>query len=323
MFFGRVAERETVRQRLFAGTHTAVVGPSKMGVSSLLRQVAAAPTLTDTAVIAYVDMSDVASQSPDGLSLSLWAQWWSKIRPGYLPEITGSNELDRVVRRLARDGHKLVAILDEAEQLLWRPRQFDSTFHSRLEALVRDEVVTLVTGTHTPPAQLFQTAGLPSTIYERLVQLDIGLLNRTDALALLATSVTRLGLTMPDGEADYFTDLAGPHPLFLQLVGTYLFAALDANQYDRLRVEQQFRAAAEPYWQELWSTLPPLARGTLSLKGVAADRTFTERQARSLSRKGIVTGAGRDARLFSRGFAEWSETMQRATHLAREATATP
>ncbi|MEZ4517610.1 MAG: hypothetical protein R3C44_12550 [Chloroflexota bacterium] len=83
---------------------------------------------------------------------------------------------------------------------------------------------------------------------------------------------------------------------------------------------EQFKAAAEPYWQELWSDLPPTARASLSVKkGLAVDPTFAGHQLRNLRRKGIVQGTGKKTRLFSKGFAEWTRAMQQATQLSREA----
>ena len=320
MFFGREAERQMLGERIRNGIHTAVVGPVDIGISSLLRTIFLQRP-GEGPLIAFADLGAADLQTTDGLARSLWAQWWGQVRPGYVPEITGLTVLEPMARRLVRAGHRLVVILDEYEQLLWRPTQFDALFHARLEALVREGVITLVTGTHTPLADLYQQTATQSTLYESVVQLDLGLLTPESAMALLVVPIRRSGLKLPDEDAVHFVDLAGAHPLFLHIAGTYLFDALEANRYSRERVEAQFKAAAEPFWQEMWSALPPPARAGLSSKDGPSTTDYSKQQMRSLSRKGLVIGTGRKARPFSRGFAEWSRAMQRAQQLGRQASA--
>lgn len=319
MFFGRQQELTTLVDRLAAGGHTAVIGPQGIGVSSLLRQVGRLRP-TESHLIAYVDLTEPVAQTPRGLAQALWSQWWSQVRPGAVPAIDGLTVLGRVAAQLVAAGHRLVAILDGYEQVLWRPSSFDSAFFAQLEAFIDTGTVTWVTGTQQPLAELHQQAEVDSSLYARFVSQDIGLLGEGDALQLLSHPIERAGLGRPAEEAAYFVDLAGAHPLFLHLAGQYVFEALFAGRYDRAEVEVHFRAAAEPYWQELWLGLPPPARATLAAKGAPAG---ADRHVRALGRKGLMLGQGRAARPFSRGFAEWSRAMARAGQLSREAVIDP
>lgn len=322
MFFGREAELGLLLARLAAGEHTAVVGPSAIGISSLLRRVGALPQAQDL-LVATVDLADARFRTPEGLAQGLWAGWWSQVRPGYVPAIGELTVLGTLAGRLAAAGHRLVAVLDGYEQLVWRPRSFGRSFWAELDTLVRNGPITWVVGTHRPLVDLHQQAEIESGLYEAFVQQDIGLLDAAGALALLSRPMERSGLAWPAAEAAELVELAGPHPFFLQLAGSIAYETVVAGAADRARIAQQFRAAAEPYWRELWLSLPPTARATLALDKAPADAAFTARQVRSLGRKGLVVGEGRDARLFSGGFAEWARAMQRATQLAREAAAEP
>jgi hypothetical protein len=317
MFFGRQLELTALVERLAAGGHTAVIGPRGIGVSSLLRQVGRLRP-TESHLVAYVDLTDPATHTPRGLAQALWTEWWSQVRPGPIPAIDGLTVLQRVAAQLVAAGHRLVAILDGYEQVLWRPSSFDGTFFAQLDAFMETGTITWVTGTQQPLAELHQQAEVDSSLYVRFVSQDIGLLGEGDALQLLSHPIERARLGWPAEEAAYFVDLAGAHPLFLHLAGQYAFEALFAGRYDRAEVETHFRAAAEPYWQELWLSLPPPARATLAAKGLPAG-AVADRHVRALGRKGLLMGQGREARPFSRGFAEWSRAMARAGQLSREA----
>lgn len=317
MFFGRTAELQALVERLTDGRHTAVVGPANIGITSLLRRVARLPQ-ADGFQIAYVDLRSAGLHSDQGLAQSLWSQWWIQIRPGHIPSIAGFAVLESLSRRLAAAGHRLVAILDGYEQLLWRQAQFGPEVLARLEALTREQVVMLITGAHYPLAELHQQAQSASALYELPVQLDLGLLSTRDALGLLSEPLERVGFSLPVAEAAYFADLAGAHPLFLQVAGHYLYEALAGGRYNRERIAGQFKAAAEPYWQEMWASLPPTARATLALEGLPTDNSFADRQVRHLERKGLLIGEGAGAQIFSQGFADWTRAYLRAGQLANE-----
>lgn len=316
MFFGREAEQQALFERITNGIHTAVVGPPAIGVSSLLRQLAAGLKGTGY-LVAYADLTSGEAHRPSRLTQLLWSQWWRQIRAGYVPGINSMRVFDRLARQLTRAGHKLVAILDGYEQILWRPAQFDVEFQNQLETLVQEGIFTLVTGSHEPLAELYQQAGSTSGLYTHLVQQDLGLLTVPAARQLLMTPLGRARFELPAADVEHFVNLAGTHPLFLQVVGTYVYTAFESNRYDRGQVDARFRAAAEPHWQEVWQALPPPARAGLSSKAAGSGATIDSRLARNLRRKGLVRDDGGAVRLYSQGFAEWVARMQAAAQSAR------
>ncbi|MEZ4517609.1 MAG: hypothetical protein R3C44_12545 [Chloroflexota bacterium] len=137
---GRQAELDSLNERLEQGVHTAVVGPPE--IASPVYQIKANPLIATEALVAFVDLSDARYQTAAGFSQALWSQWWSRIQPGHVPEIGGLDVLDPLVRRLVGKGHKLVAVLDEYEQLIWRPSRFDSAY-TGLETLIREGLITV------------------------------------------------------------------------------------------------------------------------------------------------------------------------------------
>lgn len=316
MFFGRRAELEQLRQQLLNGAHVAIVGGRNMGASSLLHRLGRDLADREDLLVARIDMKDPANATPPALLNAAWAQWWEQVRPGSAVPVRTMAEFVTAVRKLGVAGFRPVLFLDELEQLAWRPSAFTDEFFGAWHELGREKALTLAVTAHASPAELMVQGEYSSRFYELFQQFNLGLLDERSARDLLAVPPAGAGLVIPEGAVEHLYLHAGPHPFFLHLAGYYLYDALARSAYSRGEVVRQFEIAAEPYWQEMWESLSPLAQSHYPSRFVRTADGMAGRQLRILANRGLVVTDEYGFQPFSDGFARWLERMQAAIEAA-------
>lgn len=322
MFFGRAAESEQIYRQLDEGRHVAIVAGRGFGASSLLYH--ARQRFSDgPRLAAYVDMKEPTHQTVAGLLNAVWSQWWGRVRPGNTVAVQTLAEFVTAVRKLNMAGFRPLLFLDELEQLVWRQAIFPDELLNAWHELGREGLVGFATTAHTAPADLLAQEGSASRFYELFHQLNLGLLDEPSARDLLRMPIERAGMNAPEEAVAHLLAQAGPHPFFLHIAGLYLFESLSRDAYSRAEVTRQFEAAAEPYWQDLWETLSPLARSHYPLVPARATEGMGGRQLRILANRGLVLAAESEYRPFSEGFARWLRRMEAAMRAAADALGEP
>lgn len=314
MFFGRHNELSALQRRLEEGVHSAVVGNSRLGVSSLLRALCRTLVAQESGyVAAYVNLASDEINSLTTLVQAVWIQWWEQIRPGPVPAVENLKVLTTLIEKVANAGYRLVLLLDEFEHIAWRASLFGPDFFAMLQRLARSGHLLIVTGSHEAPADLMLRADLASNLYRELLRLDLGLLEEDAARALLTEPLSRAPRSAEEKTVATLLALAGPHPFYLQLAGRLLYDTLSQPDYGPANVETRFRVAAEPFWSDLWDSLSPLAQSVL-LPGSSPPDIPLGRYTRQLETRGILKPARDGFQLFSEGFANWL-TAQQAAHV--------
>lgn len=316
MFFGRQAEREQLLQQLDDGAHVVIIGGRNFGGSSLLHRAARDMESRVGVLVAYIDMKEPDYQTVAGLLNSIWTQWWGRVRPGSPVLVRTLAEFVTAVRKLNTAGYRPLLFIDELEQLAWRPAIFDNNLFNAWHELGREGLMGLAMTAHAAPADLLVQSPHHTKFYELFQQLNLGLLDESAAIELLTVPVQEVGLNCPEGAAEYLYLHAGPHPFFLHLAGLYLFDALAKSAYSRGEVIRQFEIAAEPYWQELWESLSPLAQTHYPATLIRATDGMGGRQLRILANRGLVIADGEGFRPFSDGFARWLSRLHAAMQAA-------
>lgn len=323
MFFGRRLEREQARAYLMDRAHVAIVSGRGFGGSSLLHSIARALSDEKRFLVAFVEMKNPAYYTLPSLLNMIWTQWWAQVKPGTSVLVTTLAEFVTAVRKLNSAGFRPLLFLDELEQLVWRPSVFEDNLYNAWHELGHEGLLGFAVSAHAPVADLMAQAELSSKFHELFQQLSLGLLDETAARDVLTVPSEAAGLSIPDGAVDHLLAQAGPHPFFLHLAGLYIFSALSRGTYSRSAVSEQFEAAAEPYWQEIWDSLSPLAQEHYPADYARITDGMAGRQLRILANKGFVIADERGFQPLSKGFAGWVRRMRAATESAAAAVAGP
>ena len=147
-FFDREREQDTLRDYLRNGQNCQVVGPRRIGKTSLLRQIARqAPNWVLNAVAAYVDLQD-----PRCRTLAGWLHYTGR-RFGWPTPATNLEEFAERVEEMAAQGRRPMLCLDEFEELKQRPTEFTRDFFLTLRSCGQG-LLCLVTASRSPLSDL-------------------------------------------------------------------------------------------------------------------------------------------------------------------------
>jgi hypothetical protein len=297
MFVGRAGELQFLREAVDAGQHIALVGPRRIGKTSLLRHFARGLAGTDGRLVALAELSEPRLQEENALVRDAWRQLWSQVKSGPVPAVEGVQVFMALVRKLNAAGFRPVLVLDDVEQLAWRPRTLGAGLVDGLRALAAEQQVTLVVAATAPLGEVFMPGHAYGPFAALFRQLDLGLLDDESARSLLMRpGVETEGI--PNAGDDLIA-LAGPHPFYLHLAGHYLVCGPNEKP-----PADCFSAAAEPFFQDLWESLSPLAQSALLARSPATNPVMA-RQLRVLANRGVLVPKGEGYRPFGRAFEAW------------------
>ena len=204
------------------GTSFAVVGPRRIGKSSLLKHIKQEVEQKEGFKAIYLDSSPWRDDI---------RAWYSEIlrELGIQEE---SRELDHFVGAIDAycRGHrlKLVLLLDEVDNLLSADERHDHVFFSTLRALINQAGVrVLVAGYRTLFHQLFS---YNSPLFNTLEPIVLSALDRKDAFSLVEEPLRHI-FTIEHADIDHVLDKTACHPNYIQ----FFCSSLVKRAYDQGR----------------------------------------------------------------------------------------
>lgn len=302
--------RERIVSRTLAflaqGQSVSLVGPRRIGKTSLLLHLARpevqrAHDLQLTC--AYVDAESWGLAPPELI--------YGRLRgaalgaPAVAPEPASFRELEQTVHAALQDGRQLVVLCDEFDTLAGNP-QLDKDFFSSLRALATEHRLAYVTVSSRPllalPYAHAKTRSSP--FFNFFAQIRVGLLSAEESAGLLGRLAALGGHTFAPTQIAQLLDLAGPHPLFLQIAGYHTIDQLSADGGAPQRLRAAFEEEAGEHWAHLWQALTPEDQRLLALLPALAARRPAD--VRRLAEAGLLTldAAGRP-QLFATAFADY------------------
>lgn len=227
-FVGRDRELREILSRVANMDNVSVVGPRRIGKSSLLQHIVATgqQRLNASYQFYYLDLQPLDS-----------AEEFYNLACEAIAHEPGESYDDL---KTAIEGQKIVLCLDEFEKSV--EADFGAEFFDEMRSLAQTGALALVVATKVPLNQVYlRYQGLTSGFPNIFTTVELGELTEADARAL----VTQAGC-FSEEETDFILRLAGAHPYWLSFVCARLYdakqeARANGGKVDFKRIERLFK----------------------------------------------------------------------------------
>jgi DNA-binding response OmpR family regulator len=279
-FFGREHETAQALSLLGNGQSISLVGQRRIGKSSFLFHLADPHIFTpyglDPArhLFVYLDCGSLGSLPPPELYRVLLEEIGDALaEAGNSASLNLETDpaypltyraFEQALRHLTRQGWRLILLLDEFERLSRNPH-LDPAFFSGLRALTARYPIAYATASKQPLLELTyaDASTLSSPFFNIFASIRLGLFAEDEARHLLTTLAARSGLTFSPPTLDLLLDLAGPHPLFLQIAGFHAFELAQERpdrfdkpvRSDEAELRRRFLVSVEEHFGYYWRNL--------------------------------------------------------------------
>lgn len=270
-FWNRTDEVEQARLLLGLGQSVSLVGPRRIGKSSLLLHLLTANRAGDGSDrYVYFNCEGWSAASPASLHALLLEAIGGDATPS--AESPPDFRTFRAgVLNAVPSGARLILLLDEFESLAANP-QLDAGFFSGLRSLASAGRVVFVTASARSLGWLTfaEPTALSSPFFNIFTQIVLRPFALAEAVAMLRHFSAGAGSPFADGTVDFLLGLSGPHPFFAQITAFYSWEQMDADTGTLTadaqdRVRREFLAQAEQHWRYAWGELQPADRKRLAL----------------------------------------------------------
>jgi hypothetical protein len=285
-FYGRQHELDQVMSLLGSQQSVSLVAQRRIGKSSFLFHIAHPQVFSayglrpDEHLFIYVDCGGLGGLDQPSLYRVLLEEIADALVVGghgtaQLDALDGDQPVtfrafEHALRGLARQGWKPILLVDEFERMSHNPH-LDPDFFSGLRALAAKYPLAYVIASKQPLLELTyaDASTLSSPFFNIFASLRLGLFAEQEALELLGSLAGRGSVTFAPPTAEFLLQLAGPHPLFLQIAGYHAFELQQARgtaltPADQAELHGRFLAAAEEHYTYYWRNLTPSEQRALA-----------------------------------------------------------
>jgi hypothetical protein len=270
-FHGRQAEIDQVLGLLRNGQSVSLIGPRRIGKSSLLLHLARPETRRShqldfpNTLFLLVDCQELGGSPPEEVYEALLTELLERSRQAGCAiedvERYGTyRSLDRVLAQLSQLNVDVAVLLDEFELLAANPH-LTPYFFARLRGLTTKYGLAYLTASQRP---LFDITAdeeiLSSPFFNIFVTLPLGLYSEEEARDLLHKRLEGTGIDFAPALHDHLLSLAGYHPFFLHIAGYHAFqAVLQGKQLqtdgDLFAMDAPIEVEADSHLNYLWQNL--------------------------------------------------------------------
>lgn len=337
-FFGRQKEVQEIFANLENFQNTSVVGERRIGKSSLLWHISRPEIYSRYSQderkplrIVFFDLQKIANLTPETF-FKLLAEGLGK----QLPDRQMPDRKDYDTHQehfyasidVVCENYKIVICLDEFETIISND-QFDSNFLLYLRHFANMGKIAYITSSREPLEEICKnTSHLQGSDFWNIFvmpSLYLGLLKKDEAMQLITAPSSQAGIQFQPSDIYYIFELAGYHPLFLQIACFYLFESkkrklesdepADLTPLDLNSIMDDFLMGATPHFDHIWERLSQNHKKII-VNEVTVDRGGLNDSIRALTRKGLLTG--NPPRPFCKVFEEYARK-----HYAPEREAQP
>jgi len=324
-FYGRVTEIRQALQMLHHGQCVSIVGPRRIGKTSLLfhlcdSSVRQGLDLPQRCLFVYLD-----GQVLGYLDQMSFYQWmWTKLLEAseselgetigdhyraFLPkEVDCFEAFQKGVQTIVQHSSYIVFLFDEFEVIATN-QNLDRASFAQLRSLGQEYNVAYVTASQMPLNEItyHDQSMLHSPFFNNFANLALSFLMPAEADEMVRGPVRQIG------NGDFFTrsdlnflyDVAGFHPFFLQIACYYLFERKverkSPSVEDYEGVQRQYMQDVERHFQYIWKDLKKDEREAVRLTSVGKISQLPKSTRQKLQRKCVLY---KDA-FFSSAFARF------------------
>ena len=251
-FVGRAAEREALLRTLDRGQPAQLIGPRRMGKSSLLRWVERTARSLGRRT-AFVNARGLAGRSPSDLVLAAGEALGRRavVKAALFAEsaLPGPRAAERALGLLA----PTCLLVEEADALAEQDHGFDRGFFDALRALGQEGKLVWISASEQDLFEMFQLTGLTSAFLNDARKIHVGALSRAEAERLLEERTGR------STHVEWAWEIAGGIPPALGWVAD----RLAEGRRDLVEVEQELGRWIAPLFGLWWQRLDDGRRGLL------------------------------------------------------------
>jgi DNA-binding winged helix-turn-helix (wHTH) protein len=278
-FYGRRQLLEEAIDLVARRQGISLVGPSRIGKTSFLRQLAQVLRERHPEILCIpFDCAGWQSETRAGMQRVLLDELdrAAGIETPDLPPQLEFRDFRRAVRERTQRHGGILYLFDDLDELAQNHELVASRFFEGLRSLGQ-EYLTYVAAT-VDALPLAGESGAPddsiSPFGNDSMQMPLRLLEWDEAFALLEEQARRGGVAFPPRLITLLLfDLAGPHPFYLKMAGWYAFDQL-SNHGGRLgeegwdEVRTRFLDEAIPHWERAWGKLSQSDREYLAFLAI-------------------------------------------------------
>ncbi|MCP5098356.1 MAG: AAA family ATPase [Chloroflexi bacterium] len=236
-FYGRTAEVNQILGLLRNGQSVSLIGPRRIGKSSLLLHLCRAETRATlkleppNTLFVLIDCQEFGGSPPEELYEALLTGLLDVAEDAGI-EIKNTQSpgtyrsLDRALHQVSKNGVSVVVLLDEFE-LLAANEHLTPYFFARLRGLTTKYGLAYLTASQRP---LFAITAeeeiLSSPFFNIFVTLPLGMFAHDEAKHMLNNRIQRSQYNFSEALIDYLIFLVGPHPFFLHVAAYHAYNAL-------------------------------------------------------------------------------------------------
>lgn len=286
-FVGREAEINQVLGLLRNGQSVSLIGPRRIGKSSLLLHLSH-PSVREPFrlsqsdhLFVLLDCQEFAGSPPEEVyELLLDGLLEAAVQAGLKLEVADQpgtyRALDRALQTVHQQGKSVVVMLDEFE-LLAANQHLTPYFFARLRGLTTKYGLAFLTASQRPLfAITAEEAVLSSPFFNIFVTLPLGLFSDAEAHELFRQRLARTSVEFSPELVEHLIELVGPHPFFLHIAGYHAVQSVINEDFivdgDSTIPEQHFHlldnpieVEAESHLSYLWQNLTPEEQHVLAI----------------------------------------------------------
>ncbi len=281
MFFGRENSLELLCNALMDGQSVAIIGPRRIGKSSLLA-CSRLPELQrrvgcdlDNHLLILINLEEHLQRTPEGFFAFVCEQLLQQSRKELrleMPPGTDGDQFSQLLNQFKSQGFHPVLLLDEFDSIVRNP-QFNPDFFSFLRAQANAGKVSYVTASLSTLDQICHSDIVGSPFFNIFSHHSLGPLTEDSAIDLITIPSKAAGCLFTENEIQFVLKVAGRHPFYIQRTCYFLFQqkSQSNNKLNIHHLKSQVYDELLPHFSYAWNHLEPEQQEQLRREAIRKD----------------------------------------------------